>query len=46
MQLHFTSLVVISLRRESNRQECAHAGRTEKKARWLKRAKFYFLGGE
>jgi len=32
MQLRFTSFVVINLRRDLHPQECAHAGRTMKKA--------------
>ncbi len=31
MQLRFTSLTVISSRRDFHPQECAHAGRTEKR---------------
>ena len=31
-QLRFTSLAVINLRRDLHPQECAHAGRTRKKA--------------
>ena len=30
MQLRFTSLAVINLRRDLHPQECAHAGRTQK----------------
>jgi hypothetical protein len=33
MQLRFTSLAVVSLRRDFHPQDCAHAGRTIKKAR-------------
>jgi len=33
MQLHFTSFVVINLQRDLHPQECAHAGRTNKKRR-------------
>jgi hypothetical protein len=32
VQLRFTSLVVINLRRDLHPQVCAHAGRTHKKA--------------
>ncbi|WP_232466447.1 hypothetical protein, partial [Burkholderia ubonensis] len=32
MQLRFTSFAVISLWRDFHPQECAHAGRTQKKA--------------
>ena len=33
MQLRFTSFAVINLRRDFHPQECAHAGRTKKRAR-------------
>ena len=32
MQLRFTSFAVVSLRRDFHPQDCAHAGRTTKKA--------------
>ncbi|MCK6412134.1 MAG: hypothetical protein L6Q55_06890, partial [Azonexus sp.] len=32
MQLRFTSFAVINLRQDLHPQECAHAGRTSKKA--------------
>ena len=32
MQLRFASFAVINLRRDLHPQECAHAGRTKKKA--------------
>ena len=38
MQLRFASFVVINLRRDLHPQECAHAGRTMKKA-----SKYHYL---
>ena len=35
MQLRFTSLTVTSLREDLHLRECAHAGRTNEKARYL-----------
>ena len=37
MQLRFTSLTVVSSRRDFHPQECAHAGRTKKNPRGLRR---------
>ena len=37
MQLRFTSLTVVSSRRDLHPQECAHAGRTRKKAALMAR---------
>lgn len=39
-QLRFTSLTVVSLRRDLHPQECAHAGRTNKKPPTLRRTAF------
>ena len=43
MQLRFASFAVINLRRDLHPQECAHAGRTNKKTHRVATVGFFFF---